>query len=185
MEHEYWVDASRARLRLVQGDIAAQRADAIVTAANSALRGGGGVDGAVHRAAGPALLEACRELGGCPVGSAVITPSFELAARGIAHVIHAVGPIWRGGAHGEERDLERAYYSALLLAERAGCRSVAMPSLSTGAYGFPVERAAPIALRAAASFLAQEARSLGEVIFVSFDGATYNAFAEALAALRS
>ncbi|MGD8377412.1 MAG: O-acetyl-ADP-ribose deacetylase [Acidobacteriota bacterium] len=172
------------RIRLVQGDITRQAADAIVTAANAALAGGGGVDGAVHRAAGPGLLAACREIGGCPTGSAVRTGAFGLQERGIRHVIHAVGPVWRGGGEGEADHLRCAYRRGLELAEEAGCSSLAFPSISTGVYGFPVERAAPIAIGAAREFLAADAASLREVVFVLFDAATLGAFREALEGLR-
>jgi O-acetyl-ADP-ribose deacetylase (regulator of RNase III) len=138
------------RIELVDGDITRQDVDAIVNAANTGLRGGGGVDGAIHRAAGPRLLEACRKIGGCPTGSAVLTPGFDLAAR---HVIHAVGPVWRGGGAGEEGLLASAYRTSLEIAGREGLRSVALPSISTGVYGYPMREAAGIALREAREFL--------------------------------
>ncbi|HZI11421.1 MAG TPA: O-acetyl-ADP-ribose deacetylase [Myxococcus sp.] len=131
-------------LELIQGDITKVTADAIVNAANSALSGGGGVDGAIHRAAGPELLAECRTLGRCPPGQAKLTAGYRLPAR---HVIHAVGPVWQGGGHSEEAVLARCYKSVFALVEQHGLRSVAFPSISTGAYGFPIERAAPIALR--------------------------------------
>jgi O-acetyl-ADP-ribose deacetylase (regulator of RNase III) len=131
-------------LELIQGDITKVTADAIVNAANSALSGGGGVDGAIHRAAGPELLAECRTLGRCPPGQARLTGGYRLPAR---HVIHAVGPVWQGGGHAEEAVLARCYKSVFALVEQHGLRSVAFPSLSTGAYGFPIDRAAPIALR--------------------------------------
>jgi O-acetyl-ADP-ribose deacetylase len=170
---------------LVQGDITKERADAIVTAANAELRGGGGVDGAVHRAAGPKLLAACRKIGGCKTGSAVVTPSFDLEARGVKHVIHAVGPIWSGGTHNEDAQLESAYRTSLEVAEEAGCTSIAFPSISTGVYGFPIERAAPIAITAARDFLGDKTTfsraGIMRVVFVLFDQKTHAAFEKALA----
>ena len=171
------------RIVLVEGDITAHRADAIVTAANSGLHGGGGVDGAVHRAAGPRLLEACRAIGGCPTGSAVVTPAFELEAQGIRLVIHAVGPRWHGGKQREAEQLSGAYRHSLELAEGQACVSIAFPSISTGIYGYPVEEAAPIAVAAAQHFLAGEARVLRVVSFVLFDAVTAAAFTVALARL--
>ena len=138
------------RITVVQGDITRQPVDAIVNAANSSLLGGGGVDGAIHRAAGPRLLEACRALGGCPTGEARITPGFDLPAR---WVIHAVGPVWRGGNHDEDDLLAGCYRHALALAGAHGARTVALPAISTGIYGFPLARAARIALRTLAVHL--------------------------------
>ena len=139
--------ASRAvggtTLSVVQGDITTLDVDAIVNAANESLLGGGGVDGAIHRAAGPELLAFCRTLGGCATGDAKITPGFGLKAR---HVIHAVGPIWRGGRAGEEEALASCYRRSLALAAGASLRSVAFPAISTGIYGFPADRAASIAV---------------------------------------
>jgi O-acetyl-ADP-ribose deacetylase (regulator of RNase III) len=131
------------RLELVQGDIARQAVDAIVNAANAQLVPGGGVDGAIHRAAGPALAAYLRGLGGCPTGQARLSPGFALPAR---HVIHAVGPIWRGGGHGEAELLASAYRACFALARQHGFASLALPALSTGAYGFPPEPATRIAL---------------------------------------
>src|SRR5579859_7366208 len=132
----------QTRISVVLDDITRQRVDAIVNAANSALLGGGGVDGAIHRAAGPQLLEACRKLGGCPTGEARITPGFRLRAK---WVIHAVGPVWRGGAQGEPQLLESCYRSAFSLAQAAQARSIAFPCISTGVYHYPKEDAARIA----------------------------------------
>ena len=145
---------ANARIEVVEGDITRQRVDAIVNAANSTLLGGGGVDGAIHRAAGPRLLEACRALGGCPTGEARITPGFDLPARS---VIHTVGPVWRGGGHGEDALLASCYRSSLALAAAHGIRTIAFPAISTGAYGFPLERAARIALTEIADHLARDA----------------------------
>ncbi|MCS7090565.1 MAG: O-acetyl-ADP-ribose deacetylase [Verrucomicrobiota bacterium] len=142
-----------ARLELVQGDITQQEVDAIVNAANETLLGGGGVDGAIHRAAGPQLLEECRLLGGCPTGQAKITRGYRLPAR---YVIHAVGPIWQGGQQEEDERLASCYRHALRLAVQHGCQTVAFPAISTGAYRFPMDRAARIALREILGFLASE-----------------------------
>ncbi|WP_374318321.1 O-acetyl-ADP-ribose deacetylase [Pseudoxanthomonas kaohsiungensis] len=150
------------RLRALQADITTLAVDAIVNAANASLLGGGGVDGAIHRAAGPQLLRACRTLGGCPAGQARITPGFRLPAR---HVIHAVGPVWRGGGDGEPELLAGCYRNSLALAEEAGCRTVAFPSISTGVYGYPADLAAPLAVDTVATFAARRVR---EVVFCCF-----------------
>ena len=151
------------RIEIVNADITTLEVDAIVNAANSALRGGGGVDGAIHRAAGPKLLEECMRYPGCPTGTAVLTGGYDLPAR---FVIHAVGPVWRGGSGGEDDLLARAYESAFRLArETAGIRTIAFPAISTGVYGFPRERAAAIALRAMRS----HRRDFDRVIACLFD----------------
>ena len=155
------------RLQAVQGDITAQAVDAIVNAANTTLLGGGGVDGAIHRAAGPELLAACRSLGGCPTGQARLTPGFRLRAR---YVIHTVGPVWSGGSRGEPELLRRCYLHTLRLAVEQDVRSIAFPSISTGAYGYPIERAAAIAV-AAVREAAASATSLELVRFVCFSAA--------------
>ena len=158
----------RDRIRVEQGDITQQRVDAIVNAANSSLLGGGGVDGAIHRAAGPELLEACREIGGCPTGEARITYGFNLAAT---YVIHTVGPIWGGGDQGEDELLASAYRASLEVARDHDAASVAFPAISTGAYGFPLQRATRIAIAEALAFL--DANELPEAVtFVCFDEAT-------------
>jgi len=156
------------RITLIQGDITEQKVDAIVNAANSTLLGGGGVDGAIHRAGGPQILEECkiirRERGGCPPGEAVITSGGKLPAR---YVIHTVGPVWQGGGNGEAAVLERAYKNCLLLAKQHNIRTIAFPSISTGAYGFPIENAARIAVKTIKGSL-HEATGIEEVRFVVF-----------------
>jgi len=170
-------DVGGTTLELVTGDITNERVDAIVNAANSGLRGGGGVDGAIHRAGGPAIMEECRRIGGCPTGSAVITTGGNLPAR---HVIHAVGPRWSGGRRGERELLAGAYRSSLELALKHGLRSVAFPSISTGAYGYPVEKAARVALEAVIGFLREHPGSLELVRFVLFTQRDCDAYAAAL-----
>jgi len=164
-------------LALHQGDITRFEADAIGNAANAALAGGGGVDGAIHRAAGPGLMRDLAQYDGCPTGSAVITHAGDLNAD---HVIHAVGPRWRGGRHGEAGLLEGAYRRTLELAEEAGCRSLALPSISTGIYGYPVNQAAPLAVDTVRRFLLTAAKQLERVTFVLFDSGTYRAYEEVL-----
>ena len=169
-----------AVVELVQGDITEQGTDAIVNAANSGLAGGGGVDGAIHRAGGPRIMEECRRIGGCPTGEARITSAGNLQAR---HVIHAVGPIYRDGLSGEERELASAYRSSLGLAAENGLRSIAFPSLSTGAYRYPLRDAADVALRTVTGFLENERHGFELVRFVLFDGRTMKEFEGALGRL--
>jgi len=167
-----------ARVELVRGDIVGQEVDAIVNAANTTLLGGGGVDGAIHRAGGPAILAECRRLGGCATGDAKMTGAGRLRAR---HVIHAVGPVWHGGRSGESAKLASAYRRSLELAADAGLRSIAFPSISTGAYRFPLEVAAPVALGTVFAFLAERPNALALVRFVLFTDADLQAYARALA----
>src|SRR4051812_11554746 len=172
-------------LELVLGDITQQDVDAIVNAANSRLAGGGGVDGATHRAAGPAVMEETRRRypDGCPTGSAVISGAGKLTAK---YVIHAVGPVWSGGTRGEETLLSMAYRTALELAADQACRSIALPALSTGAYRYPMDEAARVAVTTATQFLREldDANLLGLIRFVLFSDNALHAFAEALRQIR-
>jgi O-acetyl-ADP-ribose deacetylase len=178
------VSVSGTTLRVVQGDITEQAVDAIVNAANSTLLGGGGVDGAIHRRGGPAILEECRALrrgrfaDGLPTGEAVATAAGDLPAR---WVIHAVGPVWRGGASGEPERLRSAYRRSLEEAHRVGARSLAFPSISTGAYGYPVEEAALQAVSAIGGYLEEHPGSLREVRMVAFSAADAAAYRNVLA----
>lgn len=166
---------------LIKGDITDQSTDAIVNAANNSLLGGGGVDGAIHRAAGPGLLAECKTLGGCATGDAVITSGYNLKAR---FVIHTVGPVWQGGQSNEDVLLRHAYYNSLKLADEKGLKTIAFPSISTGAYGFPVERAAFAALSTVKNYLMGETTNLEKVVFVLFNDKTYDAFDKALMAMH-
>jgi len=168
-----------AVLSLVEGDITKEQTDAIVNAANSRLAGGGGVDGAIHRSGGPSIMEECRKIGGCPTGKAVITTGGNLKAR---HVIHTVGPVYRDGTRGEAELLGSAYRESLHLASRHGLKSIAFPSISTGAYGFPLEEAAAISLGAVMEYL-KEHQDIQLVRFVLFGRSAYDVFAAELAKL--
>ncbi len=171
---------NKAKISLVQGDITRQETDAIVNAANSGLMGGGGVDGAIHRAGGPAILEECLKIvarqGRLPAGRAVITTAGNMKAR---HVIHTVGPIWHGGRQGEAELLASAYRESLKLASANNLASVSFPSISTGAYGYPIDEAARIALKTVADFLSKPT-SIKEAVFVLYDSRTFEAYTIAL-----
>jgi O-acetyl-ADP-ribose deacetylase len=160
------------RLELMQGDITRVAVDAIVNAANSGLRGGGGVDGAIHRAGGPSIMEECRRLGGCPTGDAKATGAGNLPAR---YVVHAVGPVWNGGEEGEPELLAGAHRRSVEVADALGCTSVAFPAISTGVYGYPVDRAARVALPAAMA-AAEASEHVRRIVFVLFSDADLAAF---------
>jgi O-acetyl-ADP-ribose deacetylase len=167
-----------ARIRLVQGDITRQEVDAIVNAANARLAGGGGVDGAIHRAGGPTLMQETRSRypQGCPTGEAVVTSAGTLNAK---YVIHAVGPVWRGGMHQEAKLLASAFRRSLEVAIAHQCRSIAFPAISTGVYAYPVDLAADCSLKTVRDFLLEFARPF-EARFVLFDAGTYGAFSRVL-----
>jgi O-acetyl-ADP-ribose deacetylase len=160
-------------IRVEQGDITQQRVDAIVNAANSALLGGGGVDGAIHRAAGPELLQECGRLGGCPTGQARITRGYRLPARS---VIHTVGPVWHGGGSGEAELLASCYRNSLALAREHGLRTIAFPAISTGIYGYPVDQATRIALAETQRYVEANPDALDEVVFVCFGQPAYDTY---------
>ena len=165
-----------ARIKIVLGDITVQKVDAIVNAANNSLLGGGGVDGAIHRAAGPKLLEECRTLGGCKTGEAKPTKGYKLAA---SNVIHTVGPVWHGGQNGEDELLARCYRNSFAVARGLGAQSIAFPSISTGVYAFPVERASRIALNEIQGALSRN-KEIHQVLVVCFDKVTLEAYKNAM-----
>ena len=166
----------KSKTEVVKADITTLEVDAIVNAANSSLLGGGGVDGAIHRAAGPELLAECRTLRGCPTGKARITRGYRLPAK---HVIHTVGPVWNGGGHSEAELLASCYQSSLELAAEHGVKTIAFPAISCGVYGYPVEQACEIAVSETARFLGREL-SIEKVIFVCFGDDVYRAYSRAL-----
>lgn len=175
-------DAIDSILNLEKGDITIHAADALVNAANSGLLGGGGVDGAIHRAGGPKILEECQKIrqvqGKCPPGQAVITSAGELPAR---FIIHTVGPIWKGGALGEPKILASCYSESLKLATRSGAKTIAFPSVSTGVYGYPVELAAVVAIDTARNYLVAHPSTISRITWVLFDDVTFHAYKRALA----
>jgi len=181
-----------SRIELVQGDITTERVDAIVNAANSSLLGGGGVDGAIHRAAGPALLAQCRTLGGCPTGQARITKGYDLPARHVIHtvgpvparhVIHTVGPVYRDGKSGEPELLASCYRNSLQVAADSGCRTVAFPAISAGIYGYPMTAAAGVALSTGVDFLGKD-KTIRLIRFVLFSHDAYQKYLEVLERLK-
>jgi O-acetyl-ADP-ribose deacetylase (regulator of RNase III) len=178
------ITVGKATLGLIQGDITKQETDAVVNAANSGLMGGGGVDGAIHRAGGPAILNECRQIvariGRLPTGKAVITTGGNLKAE---YVIHTVGPVWHGGNRGEAELLASAYRESLKLAAEKKLKSVSFPSISTGAYGYPIAEAAKVALDTVIAFLRDESTSLQQVLFVLYDSNTYDIYAARLSGL--
>ena len=180
------VMVNQTKLSLVQGDITKQETDAIVNAANPSLMGGGGVDGAIHRAGGRAILDACKAIvkkeGKLPTGKAVITTGGDLNAK---YVIHTVGPIWHGGTHNEAELLTSTYQKSLRVATHYKLGSISFPSISTGAYGFPVDRAAPIAVNAVVAYLTTETTTLQEVVWVLFGARTYKHYRAALETLTA
>ena len=175
------VKINQAKMSIIQGDITQQATDAIVNAANSSLMGGGGVDGAIHRAGGPAILEECKQIvarqGRLPTGKAVITTGGNLKAK---FVIHTVGPVWHGGTQGEPELLASAYRKSLKVAAENNLSSISFPSISTGAYGYPVDKAAEVAVKTVKAFLEKNNTSIKEVVFVLFDSATFKSYSSAL-----
>ncbi len=173
-------------LSIIQGDITKQATESIVNAANPSLMGGGGVDGAIHRAGGPAILEECRQIvsrqGRLPTGKAVITTGGNLKAR---FVIHTVGPVWHGGNKGEAELLASAYQESLKVAAENNLSSISFPSISTGAYGYPVAEAAKVAIRTVTSFLKEQSTPIKEVVFVLFDSTTFESYSSVLGEMRS
>ncbi len=170
----------RAKIEINIGDITKLKVDAIVNAANNSLLGGGGVDGAIHLAAGPELLEYNRKLGGCETGQAKITPGFKLPAK---YIIHTVGPIWRGGNNNEDELLASCYQNSLRIAVENGIKTIAFPAISTGVYGFPLERATKIAVFTVKDFLSND-DTIKKVIFVCFNDNTYRVYSEIISGFK-
>jgi len=176
------VNVGSALIRLVKGDITDQSVEALVNAANPSLLGGGGVDGAIHRRGGPTILEECKHIRrtmypeGLPVGKSVITPGGNLQAR---YVIHTVGPVWRGGSHGEPRLLAEAYRNSLGLAAKKGLKTIAFPSISTGAYGYPIHKASRIALETTRDLI-REKKAFDEILFVLFTDTDFQVYKDAM-----
>lgn len=166
----------KTAIKVIKGDITKVAVDAIVNAANTTLMGGGGVDGAIHRAAGPGLYVACRKFNGCPTGEARITSGFNLPAK---YIIHTPGPIWHGGTGNEKELLANSYRNSLQLAEKHACQTIAFPSISTGVYAFPLELAAPLALSTIRQFLITS-QNVREVMMVCFDDLTYQTYQKVL-----
>jgi len=164
------------RIEVIEGDITRLAVDAIVNAANTTLRGGGGVDGAIHRAAGPELKEECRTLGGCPTGEARITKGYRLPAK---HVLHTVGPVWRDGQHREDELLANCYRNSLALAAKHDLKTIAFPAISTGVYGFPLDRATSIAVAEAKKFLESNS-TVEKILFVCFGERAYQCYLKAV-----
>jgi len=177
------ITINNTKLTLLEGDITQQKTDAIVNAANSSLLGGGGVDGAIHRAGGPKILEDCLKIrdkqGGCETGEAVITTGGNLQAK---YVVHTVGPVWRGGRSGEPELLANCHRNSLKLAAENGVRTISFPGISTGVYGYPLDKAAPVALKTVIEFLKSDDR-FDEVVFVLYNEWTYKAYEDALRSL--
>lgn len=171
---------SKEKIKVVEGDITKLTIDAIVNAANTTLLGGGGVDGAIHRAAGPKLLEECKKLNGCKTGEAKITKGYNLQAK---FVIHTAGPVWHSGKNNEDKLLANCYRNSLVLAKRHGIKTIAFPSISTGAYRFPIERACRIAINEVKNFLENDT-TIEIVIFVCFGKDVYNYYVNALKELE-
>jgi O-acetyl-ADP-ribose deacetylase (regulator of RNase III) len=170
------ITINNSTLALVRGDITKEETDAIVNAANSGLRGGGGVDGAIHRAGGPSIMEECRKIGYCPTGEAVVTGGGNLKAK---YVIHTVGPVYRGGTKGEAHQLKSAYRESLKRAKEKKLKSVSFPAISAGVYGYPLNQAATIALKTTLDYLTEN-QGIELVRFVLFDERTYNVFSDEL-----
>lgn len=169
----------KEKIKLMQGDITTLAVDAIVNAANTSLLGGGGVDGAIHRAAGPKLLEECKQLNGCATGQAKVTKAYDLPAK---YIIHTVGPIWRGGAKGEPKLLASCYITTFKLAFKHHIKTIAFPAISCGVYGYPISQAATIAVKETANFLELHPE-LEQVIFVCFEDSIYQAYQHAVDSL--